>query len=240
MTFMTFRAIGFDLFGTLLQAEGNSSVCLQSLHQKLCEHGVDIPFERFSEIYRKVHEEHRPLRLNENREFTNQLELSKVLGQLGYRYEAESQLVEDAVRAYFSGWTVTAFEGVQEMLQDLARKYKIGVITNFTDSAFIYRTLRDLHLLSLFNQVIISADVGWRKPSPKIFNEFLRLAASSPHDTLFIGDDVNCDIVGANAVGMGTILFAAQSGEKAANCSAQPSYVASSIKEVKTIINQLT
>ncbi len=236
---MTLKAIGFDLFGTLLQAKGNSKACLENMHKKLCEYGVDMPIERFLETFRKTHEDHRTFRLSTNREISNRSELGKVLRQLGYKIDIDSPPILEAVNAYFSSWAVTTMDGVEDTLQNIKRNFRTGVVTNFTDSIFIYKCLRDLDLLHLFDYVVVSAEVGWRKPSPKIFNKFLQLAMVEADEALFVGDDFSCDIAGAEDVGMVTVLFGGEKYDKEAECAVQPDFIISSMKELNCVVNKI-
>ena len=56
--------------------------------------------------------------------------------------------------------------------------------------------------MSLFEAVVISDQVGWRKPSPIIFHEALNRLHLDPADALFVGDRPEIDVLGAKRVGM--------------------------------------
>ena len=58
--------------------------------------------------------------------------------------------------------------------------------------------------------VVLSEQVGARKPDPRIFHEALRrLGNPDPSTVLMIGDDPDADILGAPALGMVTAWVAA-------------------------------
>lgn len=59
---------------------------------------------------------------------------------------------------------------------------------------------------SLFDKVILSCDVGMRKPSKQIYNFLLEQVNLKPHQVLFI-DNQEWNIVPANRLGMKTILY---------------------------------
>jgi len=54
--------------------------------------------------------------------------------------------------------------------------------------------------------VVISDEVGWRKPHPKIFQIFLDELKLDPGEAVYVGDDLKYDIEGARAAGMKTVL----------------------------------
>ena len=68
----------------------------------------------------------------------------------------------------------------------------------------------------LFETIVVSDEVGWRKPKPVIFERALGHLAIQPGEALFVGDRADIDVVGAQAVGMGqTATAAAGRGEAA-------------------------
>ncbi len=54
--------------------------------------------------------------------------------------------------------------------------------------------------------VTFSAEVGWRKPSPRIFEAALRALGTEAHRTVMVGDEPAADIAGAHAAGMRAVL----------------------------------
>jgi FMN phosphatase YigB (HAD superfamily) len=50
--------------------------------------------------------------------------------------------------------------------------------------------------------VIISSEVGWRKPAPEFFDVVCRRTNCRPEEILFVGDDLINDIHGAVQSGM--------------------------------------
>ena len=79
-----------------------------------------------------------------------------------------------------------------------------GIVTNGPSSGQ-HMTIRSRGLEGLTGCVIVSEEVGYRKPAPEVFRsalDCLRVPAS--RDVLFIGDDVAADMVGAKGVGLST------------------------------------
>ncbi|XP_058761340.1 uncharacterized protein LOC131634732 [Vicia villosa] len=77
---------------------------------------------------------------------------------------------------------------------------KMAVVSNF-DSR-LRQLLKDLNVLHLFDAVIISSEVGYEKPDPRIFQAALDQVNVEAGKALHIGDDLKADKLGANAVGI--------------------------------------
>jgi putative hydrolase of the HAD superfamily len=58
-------------------------------------------------------------------------------------------------------------------------------------------------ILGRFETVVVSDEVGWRKPRPVIFQRALAAMGLRPEECLFIGDRPEIDVAGAKAMGMG-------------------------------------
>jgi putative hydrolase of the HAD superfamily len=86
-----------------------------------------------------------------------------------------------------------------------ARGFRLGLISNATTLA---REVSDhLGLSKYFETMVISDEVGFRKPDKRIF----KLAASNvnlaPNRILYVGDKLEVDVVGAKKAGMNSILI---------------------------------
>lgn len=85
---------------------------------------------------------------------------------------------------------------------------KVGIVTN----AYQPMWLRDIEIqthgiLEFFPDCRISAaDVGYLKPHPAIFQAALNCCGVKADETVFVGDDVEADIVGAQAAGLLAVL----------------------------------
>jgi putative hydrolase of the HAD superfamily len=71
---------------------------------------------------------------------------------------------------------------------------------------------RDFGCLPLFDPLIISEEVGLRKPDPRAFELAIAGWEMSAGDVLFVGDDPVADIAGATAVGMRALRVGHETG----------------------------
>lgn len=94
---------------------------------------------------------------------------------------------------------------VQSMLCALKPLYSMGIITN-GGSLRQRDKMRRIEILDFFEPrtILISEEVGARKPDPLIFQTALNVIATDPNEVLFCGDDPRCDISGARNMGMKT------------------------------------
>lgn len=95
---------------------------------------------------------------------------------------------------------------VPTVLSQLRYKYKLGLISNFAYPPGLTRTLERFDLAKFFNVIMISGDVGWRKPSSRIFQKALESLGVAASETVFVGDSLLHDIKGAKKVGIRTVL----------------------------------
>jgi putative hydrolase of the HAD superfamily len=61
--------------------------------------------------------------------------------------------------------------------------------------------------LNPIRQLVISSEVGQRKPAAAFFQAICRHADAPPGQIVHIGDDLENDLAGATAAGMTSILF---------------------------------
>jgi putative hydrolase of the HAD superfamily len=85
------------------------------------------------------------------------------------------------------------------------RELILGLISNVDrDIAPLYQGLG----LSTWLQVMVtSQEVGFNKPQPEIFLAALKQAGVKPSEAIYVGDQYQIDVVGANKAGMRGILL---------------------------------
>jgi putative hydrolase of the HAD superfamily len=95
--------------------------------------------------------------------------------------------------------------GVSPTLQALHRRgLKLGVVSNGSISSQ-YTKLDVLGIRSLFSVILISEEIGIKKPDPRIFRMALEKLDVLSSEAIFVGDNPALDIAGARAVGLRAI-----------------------------------
>jgi putative hydrolase of the HAD superfamily len=92
-----------------------------------------------------------------------------------------------------------------DVAKKLKRKYDLAVLSNDVSrwSAYLRRKYR---LESLFKEVVISGDYGYRKPDVRLYRVLLDRLKAPPADCIFVDDNLRNLKVGAE-LGMTTIHF---------------------------------
>jgi FMN phosphatase YigB (HAD superfamily) len=93
-------------------------------------------------------------------------------------------------------------EGRREVLEWLAGRFRAGVVSNFDYAPTIERLLEEAGIRDRFEVVVVSDQVGWRKPSRVIFEAACAALGVGTAECLFVGDRPDIDVAGARGVGM--------------------------------------
>jgi len=96
---------------------------------------------------------------------------------------------------------ICLFSDVYELLVDLNRCYRLGLLTNGPTS-MQWQKIDILGIAPLFDVIVVSGDEGVRKPDRHIFDVLLNRLGTSPQETLYVGDSHAMDIVGAKRAKM--------------------------------------
>jgi putative hydrolase of the HAD superfamily len=81
----------------------------------------------------------------------------------------------------------------------------IGVCSNFDHR--LRGLVAALPELAYVRHLVISSEIGWKKPAAGFFHEVARLVALSPAQILIVGDDEENDYVGAREAGFPAFLL---------------------------------
>lgn len=134
---------------------------------------------------------------------------SFIAQELGFRgdmekLEADLSARFDKVVPEVKSWV--AYPDAQPTLEGLRKRdLRLGVVSNATDLA--RKVLDNIGLSKYFDFMILSDEVGVRKPSPGIFDIALKAAHTRPNRALYVGDKYSVDIVGASRVGLHAVLL---------------------------------
>lgn len=98
----------------------------------------------------------------------------------------------------------TVYPDVEPTLKDLQTKYKLALLTNGA-SDMQREKLAGSKLEPYFEHIIISGEVGPRKPSAEIFALTLKKLNTLPQNTIMVGNSLESDITGAKKAGIKTV-----------------------------------
>ena len=79
--------------------------------------------------------------------------------------------------------------------------YKLFVLSNWSKDSFNLLQRHYGHVFKVFNGVVISSDVGFKKPDKRIYQHLLDKYQLNSHESLFL-DDQNENVVAASKFGI--------------------------------------
>jgi putative hydrolase of the HAD superfamily len=203
------KAIGFDLFNTLIIPDSQAlpeAMC--RLIDNLQRNGFPLNQEAFEEAYHEATVRFIEATRTDGRETHNRLWISAALETLGHTLQPDDPPIAAAVTAYFSAFPdhCHLIPGTEEMLQTLKKTYGLGLLSNFTHGPAAREILEHLGLNPFFDVILISGEEGFRKPHPFVFRRLVQQLGAEPDQTLYVGDDPEPDIMGAQGAGLQPVL----------------------------------
>lgn len=199
------QAIGFDLFNTLIAAEpGGVERAMARILHNLREAGFPLEEETFKTAYREAAVRFVKAARREGRETHNRFWISAALTELGFPLAPDDPRIAFAVEAYFSAFYdfCRLIPGTLEMLGELRDRFPLGLLSNFTHAPAARGLMEHLGLADYFEVILISGDLGYRKPHPLVFQQLVEALHRPREQILFIGDDLEPDIQGAREAGL--------------------------------------
>lgn len=211
---MAIQAISFDFWNTLFTElpgafEFYKENRMRMLGETLRSCG-DFTNERVREACLLEAEAHYRIWRNEHRTLSTAERVGIILTNL------EAVLPDDVmaslVNAYEEGILErppVLIEGVREAVEQLARKYKLGIISDvgFSPGRVLKQVLAQNGLLSFFDSLVFSDEAGRSKPHVEVFTRTSQSLSADPREMVHIGDLEFTDIVGAKLSGYYAIRF---------------------------------
>jgi len=197
------RGVFFDLYGTLLVYDdlvAAWSEWLEVLYECLREGGLTMPAEAFA--LRCDGFFGRPEPPPEGRGLTVYERRIEAFGmELGLGLGVEE--IREAANATIAAWGKYVYldPNARSVLEALGSSKTLALVTNFDPPPHVRALLSEKGLIELFETVVISGEVGVKKPDPRIFAPALERTGLQPHEVAFIGDAAE-DVEGARAAGV--------------------------------------
>lgn len=91
----------------------------------------------------------------------------------------------------------------RKLLERLARRYRLGVVSNFYGN--VAALCREANLSDLFRVILDSVRIGFGKPDPRIFQMALAQMELPVDRVAFVGDSYDRDMIPAGVLGLRTI-----------------------------------
>jgi len=227
-----YTCIFLDLDRTLWDFEANARDAFLDLYATY-ELGRIFPdFETFHQTYRRINrqlwEDYRNGKIA--KEALKYVRFQMTLEAFGKNdLPLAKKLGEDYVSV--SATKTRLFPYSHEVLSYLKERYRLFIITNGFQEVQ-HKKIRNSGMDNYFEGIITSEQAGVQKPHEEIFLYALQQAGVNAEDALMIGDDLEGDIKGAEALGMDQIYFNPERKDH----QAHPTYEIHSLQELKQLL----
>jgi len=237
---MPFTAVFFDFGGTLVDTppQFDYEISLVQLHGSLLENRVSIAYEDYKKAHIEIRD--RVYAKNAIREVSFGLRTCEALSRFGLTFQPADRVITEAIDAFMDPWIQarTMEKYVPSLLSSLSNDYKLGVVSNSAYSPAVRKTLERFDIARFFDVVVVSVDVGWRKPSSRIFQKALKTLEVPASESVFVGDELDHDVEGAKKVGMLTVWLNKAKATQA-TIKVQPDQTVHELKELPRALRAL-
>ncbi len=216
------RGIVFDLFDTLVdqnhdrlrpvEVEGRRlGATTPALHACARDRfGVELSVLAFADVVREVDRALRVDTVDRGIELSTLDRFTALGTRLGQSdVLAFGQALTDVhMGALYEPCTVPGHH--EAILLSLAVEYPMALCSNFTHAETARAILRDARFDEHLSTIVISEEMGIRKPRPEIFQAVIDAFGCAPDELLHVGDNLEADVEGAAALGMRTVWLTRQ------------------------------
>jgi putative hydrolase of the HAD superfamily len=198
MKTMKYRAVIFDLFGTLV--DNFSSPEYQRILAEMADI-LQVPPDDFSQAWRESF----PLRVN-GTHATHLESIEYICQQLGAPVTGRQVRRAADLRLDYTVRTLVPRPGTIETLGIIRRLgYKTALISDCSpETPAVWDSTP---FVNCFDVTVFSCVAGIKKPDPRIYRLATDRLGVAPEECLYIGDGSSRELTGARAVGMDAVLI---------------------------------
>ncbi|MGS2642131.1 HAD-IA family hydrolase [Streptosporangium sp. LJ11] len=199
----------FDFFGTLVDySPSRTGQGYQRSHALLHEFGGRLGYERFLDVWSAICARFDQESALDDREFS-MADITTAFLREVLPSEPTPGQVDAFVRTYLAEWNapVRPLAGIDVLLSGLSSEFRLAVVSNTHSPTMVPEQLTAMGVLGFMDAVVLSVNVGRRKPHADIYRAALRRLAVSARDVWFIGDSYEADYAGPRRMGMEAFLI---------------------------------
>ncbi|RPI77490.1 MAG: HAD family hydrolase [Desulfobacteraceae bacterium] len=202
------KGVFFDCYGTLFQYGDMAAAWnqwLDSIYAQCRELGMQTTREHFSIACHGFFS--RPEPAGNEKLTVFERRMFQFLEELVLRFSLDDlrRIVHEAVAVWHG--EISLAEDAAGLLNDLKKMgKKIALVSNFDHPPYLRYLLQEHKIDTCFDSIVISGDVGIKKPDPAIFNRALQATKLNPEEVAYVGD-TDEDIAAARAARMLPILI---------------------------------
>ncbi len=210
-----YRSYLFDLDGTLVDIhtdEKGRALWKRSAHW-YSEHGAPYTASELQKAYLHLCAKEQARSRNPLYEIELRRVFRALFEEKGVR--ADRRLTEDTAVFFRIGALrrLRVYPWVEPVFRELrAQGAGIYLLSN-AQACFTVPELRGLGLLDAFDGIVISSDVGVKKPDPAILRTLLERYGLEAGECLMVGNEQGCDVAVAHAVGMDALYLQTETSQ---------------------------
>ena len=203
------RGVFFDLYGTLLvygDMKAAWTAWLNMLHTQLTLLGLTLTNTELASACEGLFSLPEPPVVGKSMTVFER-RIQRLTRELGMKLDDGD--VRATSKACVESWQnyVTLAPNALSVTQRLAKEYRLALISNFDHPPHAQAVLQRTGLAGSFEHITISAEIGIKKPDPRIFLPALSHTSLEPEEVVYVGDS-NEDREAALAAGMNFISIA--------------------------------
>ncbi len=240
---MAIKGILFDLYGTLIDIETDEGMeeIYRGIAHFLTYHGVHLHRWEVRDHYYRIMRQQRDQSGEEYPEIIVEDIWDTLLKEQGMRpASARFRLTAILAQLYrgISRKRLYPYPGAKETLDTLRGDYHLALVSD-AQPCFARPEIRAVGLEGYFDPVVISAEYGFRKPDPRLFQAALEGLGLSTREVIFVGNDMHRDIFGASRLGIKTIFFASNQGNQS-HPDTKPNFVIARFEQLPEAVAALS
>lgn len=246
------KAIVFDLFDTLVDLYSEKlprieyrghliPASARALHAAL-PHRSGIDFDSFASTLAQVDTEFQSSHYGKGLELPSDLRFAALCDRLGI---SEAKLPSTMAQVHMGLLREQVAMPLHHLglVCSLAERLPLGLCSNFSHSVTAVTILEDYGLHAHLDAIVISEEVGIRKPRLEIFETVLEELRVEAHEVLHVGDSLSADVAGAASMGIRSVWVTRRVKDPdaalASHRGPRPDYQIDDLAELEGILAEL-
>lgn len=207
------RAVTFDYWDTLVEGtieRERTQLRRGAFRELLAELGQPATDEEVATLHKALAKDLDRWWREEHRGYTTEEAVTHLLAKRGITLPVGDARVKRTAHAIDEALLVhppQLLPHAAAILERLATRYRLAIVsdTGIASGRAQDRVLELREIRRLFTATIYSADIGWAKPRPEIFQAALGALGVPPAEACHVGDIERTDVAGAIGMGMRAI-----------------------------------
>ena len=213
------KAVMFDCYNTLLRYESQEDkeriwdMMLEAI-KYMTEKEITVTAEELEILYKKASDAEERKCIKErgpHAEVSLKRAWFEVLSKLNITEKMAEEKAEDMLLVFrlYTRKQKHLFPNVKEELLELKKQGMKLLLLSNAQTCFIYNELPE-EIRLLFDEIMISENMGIKKPSEELFKLAFKRLGMKPEDIVFVGDSAEDDMIPSGKLGCHCVMIGRQ------------------------------